>query len=211
MSKAKFHVLRKDRDALPKEVKGIYSGDEFPEYKNANTLTIGGKTYIEGLDYEVISSGKHTKIEVCPACKKLSILYAKGICKACAQRTLYRHTEAKPEKAVETPSLLHEANVAFRQKWPVNIICGLDRIRYDIDNYPYTKKEETKIVNAIMKIEDKTITDYLLKHYKDGVRYSDMATAKNTSKQNEHGFGKRRLAYVRSILNQQGLLKGSRK
>lgn len=62
-----------------------------------------------------------------------------------------------------------------------------------------------------MKIEDKTITDYLLKHYKDGVRYSDMATAKNTSKQNEHGFGKRRLAYVRSILNQQGLLKGSRK
>ena len=49
MSKAKFHVLRKDRDALPKEVKGIYSGDEFPEYKNANTLTIGGKTYIEGL------------------------------------------------------------------------------------------------------------------------------------------------------------------
>ena len=53
-----------------KEVKGIYSGDEFPEYKNANTLTIGGKTYIEGLDYEVISSGKHTKIEVCPACKK---------------------------------------------------------------------------------------------------------------------------------------------
>lgn len=208
---AKFHVLRKDRDALPKEVKGIYSGDEFPEYKNANTLTIGGKTYIEGLDYEVISSGKHTKIEVCPACKKLSILYAKGMCKACAQRTLYRHTEAKPEKAVETPSLLHEANVAFRQKWPVNIICGLDRIRYDIDNYPYTKKEETKIVNAIMKIEDKTITDYLLKHYKDGVRYSDMATAKNTSKQNEHGFGKRRLAYVRSILNQQGLLKGSRK
>ena len=164
MSKAKFHVLRKDRDALPKEVKGIYSGDEFPEYKNANTLTIGGKTYIEGLDYEVISSGKHTKIEVCPACKKLSILYAKGMCKACAQRTLYRHTEAKPEKAVETPSLLHEANVAFRQKWPVNIICGLDRIRYDIDNYPYTKKEETKIVNAIMKIEDKTNTDYLLKH-----------------------------------------------
>lgn len=161
--------------------------------------------------YEVISSGKHTKIEVCPACKKLSILYAKGMCKACAQRTLYRHTEAKPEKAVETPSLLHKANVAFRQKWPVNIICGLDRIRYDIDNYPYTKKEETKIVNAIMKIEDKTITDYLLKHYKDGVRYSDMATAKNTSKQNEHGFGKRRLAYVRSILNQQGLLKGSRK
>ena len=174
-------------------------------------MTIGGKTYIEGLDYEVISSGKHTKIEVCPACKKLSILYAKGMCKACAQRTLYRHTEAKPEKAVETPSLLHETNVAFRQKWPVNIICGLDRIRYDIDNYPYTKKEETKIVNAIMKIEDKTITDYLLKHYKDGVRYSDMATAKNTSKQNEHGFGKRRLAYVRSILNQQGLLKGSRK
>ena len=99
MSKAKFHVLRKDRDALPKEVKGIYSGDEFPEYKNANTLTIGGKTYIEGLDYEVISSGKHTKIEVCPACKKLSILYAKGMCKACAQRTLYRHTEAKPEKS----------------------------------------------------------------------------------------------------------------
>lgn len=61
---------------------------------------------------------------------------------------------------------------------------------------------------AILAIRDTTVTDYLLKHYKDGIKYSDMAYAENKSKQNAHGFGRRRLAYVRNILRTKGLLKG---
>ncbi len=64
------------------------------------------------------------------------------------------------------------------------------------------------IVDAILAIRDTTVTDYLLKHYKDGIKYSDMAYAENKSKQNAHGFGRRRLAYVRNILRTKGLLKG---
>ncbi len=60
----------------------------------------------------------------------------------------------------------------------------------------------------ILAIRDTTVTDYLLKHYKDGIKYSDMAYAENKSKQNAHGFGRRRLAYVRNILRTKGLLKG---
>ena len=45
MSKAKFHVLRKDRDALPKEVKGIYSGDEFI---NQLTVIFSSEEQMEG-------------------------------------------------------------------------------------------------------------------------------------------------------------------
>lgn len=103
---------------------------------------------------------------------------------------------------------IREANIAFRKGWPVNIICGLDGVRYNIDDYPYSKKEEAKIVDAILAIRDTTVTDYLLKHYKDGIKYSDMAYAENKSKQNAHGFGRRRLAYVRNILRTKGLLKG---
>lgn len=91
MSKKKFYVLQSDADTLPAEMKGIYTGDEFPEYKGAETITFNNKTYINGLDYQTVKSGKHVRIEECPICNRLSIIYARGVCKACAQRTLYRH------------------------------------------------------------------------------------------------------------------------
>ena len=174
-------------------MKGIYTGDEFPEYKGAETITFNNKTYINGLDYQTVKSGKHVRIEECPICNRLSIIYARGVCKACAQRTLYRHRRDKTGD-VMTERNIREANIAFRKGWPVNIICGLDGVRYNID--------------AILAIRDTTVTDYLLKHYKDGIKYSDMAYAENKSKQNAHGFGRRRLAYVRNILRTKGLLKG---
>jgi hypothetical protein len=174
MSKKKFYVLQSDADTLPAEMKGIYTGDEFPEYKGAETITFNNKTYINGLDYQTVKSGKHVRIEECPICNRLSIIYARGVCKACAQRTLYRHRRDKTGD-VMTERNIREANIAFRKGWPVNIICGLDGVRYNIDDYPYSKKEEARIVDAILAIRDTTVTDYLLKHYKDGIKYSDMA------------------------------------
>ena len=207
MSKKKFYVLQSDADTLPAEMKGIYTGDEFPEYKGAETITFNNKTYINGLDYQTVKSGKHVRIEECPICNRLSIIYARGVCKACAQRTLYRHRRDKTGD-VMTERNIREANIAFRKGWPVNIICGLDGVRYNIDDYPYSNKEEGRFVDAILTIRDTTVTDYLLKHYKVGIKYSDMAYAENKSKQNAHGFGRRRLAYVRNILRTKGLLKG---
>ena len=83
-SKKKFYVLQSDADTLPAEMKGIYTGDEFPEYKGAETITFNNKTYINGLDYQTVKSGKHVRIEECPICNRLSIIYARGVCKACA-------------------------------------------------------------------------------------------------------------------------------
>ena len=40
MSKKKFYVLQSDADTLPAEMKGTYTGDEFPEYKGAETITL---------------------------------------------------------------------------------------------------------------------------------------------------------------------------
>lgn len=148
MSKKKFYVLQSDADTLPAEMKGIYTGDEFPEYKGAETITFNNKTYINGLDYQTVKSGKHVRIEECPICNRLSIIYARGVCKACAQRTLYRHRRDKTGD-VMTERNIREANIAFRKGWPVNIICGLDGVRYNIDDYPYSKKEEAKIVDAV--------------------------------------------------------------
>lgn len=171
MSKKKFYVLQSDADTLPAEMKGAYTGDEFPEYKGAETITFNNKTYINGLDYQTVKSGKHVRIEECPICNRLSIIYARGVCKACAQRTLYRHRRDKTGD-VMTERNIREANIAFRKGWPVNIICGLDGVRYNIDDYPYSKKEEARIVDAILAIRDTTVTDYLLKHYKDGIKYA---------------------------------------
>ena len=63
MSKKKFYVLQSDADALPAGVKGTYDGNEFPDYKGAETITLNNKTYIDGLDYQVVQSGKHIRIE----------------------------------------------------------------------------------------------------------------------------------------------------
>lgn len=123
MSKKKFYVLQSDADTLPAEMKGIYTGDEFPEYKGAETITFNNKTYINGLDYQTVKSGKHVRIEECPICNRLSIIYARGVCKACAQRTLYRHRRDKTGD-VMTERNIREANIAFRKGWPVNIIAG---------------------------------------------------------------------------------------
>lgn len=152
-----------------------------------------------------LDKNKHSKKYVY---RKYNIYHNNNIYrKACAQRTLYRHRRDKTGD-VMTERNIREANIAFRKGWPVNIICGLDGVRYNIDDYPYSKKEEARIVDAILAIRDTTVTDYLLKHYKDGIKYSDMAYAENKSKQNAHGFGRRRLAYVRNILRTKGLLKG---
>lgn len=121
MSKKKFYVLQSDADTLPAEMKGIYTGDEFPEYKGAETITFNNKTYINGLDYQTVKSGKHVRIEECPICNRLSIIYARGVCKACAQRTLYRHRRDKTGD-VMTERNIREANIAFRKGWPVNML-----------------------------------------------------------------------------------------
>ena len=59
MSKKKFYVLQSDADTLPAEMKGIYTGDEFPEYKGAETITFNNKTYIKPLSPESMSESKN--------------------------------------------------------------------------------------------------------------------------------------------------------
>ena len=73
---------------------------------------------------------------------------------------------------------IREANIAFRKGWPVNIICGLDGVRYNIDDYPYSKKEEARIVDAILAIRD-AVTSSI---QKNGIAVA--APASNYSPQN---------------------------
>lgn len=57
---------------------------------------------------------------------------------------------------------IREANIAFRKGWPVNIICGLDGVRYNIDDYPYSKKEEARIVDAIAYVYNSSTIFFFL-------------------------------------------------
>ena len=67
MSKKKFYVLQSDADTLPAEMKGIYTGDEFPEYKGAETITFNNKigflSYMRGVYAKPVRSEHCTGTE----------------------------------------------------------------------------------------------------------------------------------------------------
>ncbi len=55
MSKKEILRTSKRRRYPSAEMKGTYTGDEFPEYKGAETITFNNKTYINGLDYQTVT------------------------------------------------------------------------------------------------------------------------------------------------------------
>lgn len=201
MSKC-FCILQSDYNALPDSAKGIYGGEKFPEFKGANMINLDGRVFVEGKHYRLVTSGKHKTVGVCSQCKKISIIYAKGKCKACAQRLNYR--EVKPD--VPTVKEIQTANKEFRRSWPANLICGLDGVKYTKDSYPYTKADETAILSAMMGMGP-DVTDGIIAHYRDGLSYAEIGAKSGTSKQNAHALGQRRMKRLKSLLVSEHLLK----
>lgn len=184
-----------DYEALPESVRGTYKGKEYPEFVGRQTMDLDGRIYIDGKNFELVDGKRrHSSIDRCAGCGRLSIIYAKGYCKACSQKYLYRKKEKKDKKV----SPLYESR-AFRNQWPVNLICALDGVKYDPASYPYTKLEENKLIATMADERYAQDALVLVRHYRDGERFTDIAVEQKVSKQAIHMLAQRHLRQFRNI------------
>lgn len=189
-------IATADYEALPDAVRGVYSGDSTPELRGRETMLLGGRLYINGYNFELVDgSHRHSHIAICPTCHRLSIIYAKGQCKACAQKFLYRKRQKKKEKC-DSPIVVSRR---FRREWPVNLICALDHVRYDPETYPYDRVVQDRLVRELSDERCAMEASILLRHYRDGVQYTDIAEEQHVSKQAIHMMAQRHLRKLRKM------------
>lgn len=185
-----------DYEALPESMRGLYQGNEYPEFIGRKMMNLDGRLYIDGKNFELVDGKRrHSVIGTCTGCHRLSIIYAKGKCKACTQRYLYRKRPKKKKKKMSPTATSRD----FRRNWPVNFICALDSVKYDPASYPYSKQEEDQLIATMADERYATDAAILLRHYRDGVMFTDIAEEQNVSKQAVHMLAQRHLRKFRKI------------
>lgn len=185
-----------DYEALPESMRGLYQGNEYPEFIGQKMMDLDGRLYIDGKNFELVDGKRrHSIIAKCSGCHRLSIIYAKGKCKACTQRFLYRKQPTKRTKKI-SPTV---ASREFRRRWPINFVCALDSIKYDPASYPYSEEEVNQLISTMADERYAKDAEILLRHYRDGVQFTDIAEEQKVSKQAVHMLAQRHLRKFRKI------------
>lgn len=75
----------------------------------------------------------------------------------------------------------------------------MDSVKYDPASYPYSKQEEDQLIATMADERYATDAAILLRHYRDGVMFTDIAEEQNVSKQAVHMLAQRHLRKFRKI------------